>query len=70
MAHNAVADAVAAAAADAAAVACGDVTAVGCLSEHSSLDAAGELSLCQIDASALEIRIIWWRPATVACARM
>lgn len=29
-----------------------------CLSGHSSLDAAGVLSLCQIDASALEIRII------------
>lgn len=66
MAHNAMADA--AASADAAAG--GDVTVVGCLSGHSSPDAAGELSLCQIDASALEIRIIWLRPATVACARM
>lgn len=52
MAHNVV---VGAAAADVAA----DVTAVVvCLSVHSSLDAAGVLSLCQIDASALEIRII------------
>lgn len=56
MAHNVV---VAAAAADVAATSAADVTAVVvCLSVHSSLDAAGVLSLCQIDASALEIRII------------
>lgn len=56
MAHNVV---VAAAAADVAASSAADVTAVVvCLSVHSSLDAAGVLSLCQIDASALEIRII------------
>lgn len=56
MAHNVV---VAAAAADVAATSAADVTAVVvCLAVHSSLDAAGVLSLCQIDASALEIRII------------
>lgn len=57
MAHNVVV--AAAAAADVAATSAADVTAVVvCLSVHSSLDAAGVLSLCQIDASALEIRII------------